>query len=221
MFINKAHEEAYEYLKNAEFEKAIIKYTACLQINPESAELYSERGVAYLNLKQEENCLADLNKSVELQPDYAYRFASRGHARDFFGDTDGAIEDYETAAEMDPSDAIVYNNLGLLLEKKGNITSAKVNFDRSDKLRIEAEKLEAEAKRSESIELESLTLNEEGIYEETGVFEKGKLKEENSTGKMDNQPSAATVTSEMLKTIRDRGQWKEFLRFLRNGFKIK
>lgn len=206
MFINKAHEEAYQYLQNAEFEKAVKQYSECLKNNPNSPELFSERGVAYLNLKQEANCLSDLNKSVDLQPDYAYRYASRGHAKDFFGDIDGAIEDYEKAAELEPDDSIVYNNLGLLLEKKGNISLAKENYDRSDKLRYEAE-------RAKSIELDDLTVSNDGIIEETKTI----IETSDSTSRNEESNSAA----EIMKFFREKNQWTEFLKFLKNGFKIK
>jgi|TARA_R110000737_G_scaffold164321_1_gene191784 tetratricopeptide (TPR) repeat protein len=210
MFINKAHEEAYQYLQNADFEKAIKKYTACIKDNPNSPELYSERGVAFLNLKDEKKCISDLNKSVELQPDYAYRYASRGHARDFFGDTDGAIEDYELAAELDPNDSIVYNNLGLLLEKKGNISMAKENYDRSDELRIESE-------RAEKIDLETLTVSEEGIIEESRTIIETTESDKHEAA--DNKKSSRAA--ELKKFFSEKNQWSEFLKFLKNGFKIK
>ncbi|MGJ8661633.1 MAG: tetratricopeptide repeat protein [Bacteroidota bacterium] len=210
MFINKAHEEAYHFLQNAEYEKAIEKYTKCLIEKPNSPELYSERGVAYLNLKQESKCLTDLNKSVKLQPDYAYRYASRGHAKDFFGDIDGAIEDYETAAELDPNDSIVYNNLGLLLEKKGNISSAKENYDRSDKLRVEAE-------RAKTIELENLSLDEDGIIEER----KTNISTEAVPKKDVKKTTDSDIAAEMKKIFSEKGHWKEFLKFMKNGFRIK
>ncbi len=210
MFINKAHEDAYQYLQNADFEKAIKKYSECILNNPNSPELFSERGVAYLNLKQESNCLKDLDKSVELQPDYAYRYASRGHAKDFFGDTEGAIEDYEIAAELDPNDSIIYNNLGLLLEKKGNISLAKENFDRSDKLRKEAE-------RAENIALESLSVSEDGIVEESASISEITESDKHETQDKKN----ASQRSELMKFFSEKNQWTEFLKFLKNGFKIK
>ena len=95
MFLNKQHEEAYSYLQAQNHSVAVEKYSACILLAPMAPELYSERGVCYIHLKEEKKSLADFDKSVELQPDYAYRYASRGHARDFFGDIDGAIDDYD------------------------------------------------------------------------------------------------------------------------------
>ena len=202
MFISKEHEEAYKLLQNTEYELAVKHYSACIRLHPNAAELFSERGVAYIHLKEKEKSLADLNKSVELQPDYAYRYSSRGHAKDFFGDTDGAIEDYEIAAEMDPNDAIVYNNLGLLLEKKGNQMMAKSYYDRSDELRKQEEALQTVVS-----DLESAPLDDSPI-------------EANSNSDSTAEIPSST-TAEVKKIFTQKSQWKEFLSFVKNGFRIK
>lgn len=202
MFINKEHELAYELMQKTEYEKAVKKYAVLIEKHPNAPDLYSERGVAYIHLKEKDKSLADLNKCVELQPDYAYRFASRGHARDFFGDTDGAIEDYEIAAELDPNDAIVYNNLGLLLEKKGNMMMAKENFERSDELRKQEEKLQ-----------DVVTELERGPVDEAEIQDTSSIEE------IENDDSSAS--GEIRKIFTEKSQWKEFLRFVKNGFRIK
>lgn len=205
MFINKEHESAYKLMQELHYEKAVLIYTKVIAQHPNAPELYSERGVAYIHLQQKEKSMADLNKSVELQPDYAYRYASRGHARDFFGDIDGAIEDYEIAAEMDPNDAIVYNNLGLLLEKRGNMIAAKANFTRSDALHEQEKNLQnvVSEMEGETIEMPEIQPNST----EKKIEEKAAEKE--------------STAVEMKKIFTEKSQWKEFLKFVTNGFKIK
>lgn len=212
MFINKEHEAAYKLLQEGDYEKAVRKYTHCIQNHPDASVLYSERGVAYIHLQDKDKSLADLDKSVSLEPAYAYRYASRGHARDFFGDLDGAIEDYELAAEIDPSDPIVYNNLGLLLEKKGNMLMATDYYERSDKLRKQEQALN-----------EIVNTIERGPLEEE-IRPDGENTHENHPPKAENetQVSPSSSTGEELKKIfTEKSQWKEFLRFIKNGFRIK
>ncbi len=203
MFISKEHELAYKLLQNTDYENAVRKYSDCIKANPNAPELYSERGVAYIHLKEKDKSLADFDKSVELQPDYAYRYASRGHAKDFFGDIDGAIFDYETAAELDPNDAIVYNNLGLLLEKKGNMMTAKQHYDRSDELRKQEENLQQ-------------------IVEdiERGPLDDAEI-QSNITGSVEEISDEKSTSGELKKIFTEKNQWKEFLRFIKNGFRIK
>jgi Tfp pilus assembly protein PilF len=203
MFISKDHELAYQLLQKTDYLNAVRKYTDCLKDHPNAPELYSERAVAYIHLKEQAKSLSDFDKSVELQPDYAYRYASRGHAKDFFGDIDGAIEDYEIAAEMDPTDAIVYNNLGLLLEKKGNMMMAKNYYDRSDELRKQEENL-----RQLVDEIERGPMDEASI-ESNLTLEKRELETDK------------TKAGEIKKIFTQKSQWKEFILFIKNGFRIK
>jgi tetratricopeptide (TPR) repeat protein len=206
MFISKDHEAAYKLLQNTEYEKAVKKYSACILAHPHAPDLYSERGVAYIHLKEKEKSLADLNKSVDLQPDYAYRYSSRGHAKDFFGDTDGAIEDYEIAAEMDPNDSIVYNNLGLLLEKKGNMMMAKSHYDRSDELRKQEEELLSTV---DELERGPVPLDDSPIEANSNHSENR------------NEETKSNTSSEVKRIFTEKSQWREFLRFIKNGFRIK
>src|SRR3989338_572580 len=134
MFINSTHQLADEALKAGKAEEAVDLYTQALHLYTDHPDILSDRGVAYLHLKNKVQCFEDLNRSLELQPLNAYRFASRAYAKNFFGDLDGAITDYEKAVELDPEDAIAYNNLGLLLEQKGYVKEANDRFERADKL---------------------------------------------------------------------------------------
>ncbi|MFT7344795.1 MAG: tetratricopeptide (TPR) repeat protein [Lentimonas sp.] len=206
MFINTLHENAYQNLHDRKFETALQLFNQCIEENPDQAVLHSERGVVFLQLKNKEACLADLDKSVELQPDYAYRFASRGHAKDFFGDIEGAIDDYETATELDPNDAIIYNNLGLLLEKKGKMHLAQSHFERSDKLRKQEDSLqniiEAEDEAKSTIIKEEVEIPVKETFEETSGSNQG-------------------TKSELLKFFSNKSQWKELISYIKNGFKIK
>ncbi len=208
MFINQAHQQAHDALKAGQTEEAIRLYTEALKLNPNHPDILSDRGVAYLHLENQELCMQDMNLSLELQPDYSYRYASRAFARNHFGDLDGAIEDYEIAVKLDPEDAVGHNNLGLLLEQKGYHKEAKERFERADKLsKMENElfqvidELEAgEAPVPAAKEPETLPIESKEDEEE---------------------PSASSRSEEMKKLFTSRQQFIEFLRFIRNGFKLK
>jgi tetratricopeptide (TPR) repeat protein len=200
MFISKQHEQAYQILQSGDYPKAVELYSRCLLEAPDSAILLSERGVAFLHLNDKEKCMADLDKSVELDPKYSYRYASRGHAKDFFGDIDGAIDDYEIASELDPSDPIVYNNLGLLLEKMGRIKAAQDRFQRSDKLR-----------RAED-ELHSFIGDLEETEDVKPVVEMPRIKP---------IEKSKSTSAELGKIFTKKSHWLEFLKFIKNGFRLK
>ena len=210
MFANSKHEAAHNLLNEGKVIEAIQLFSEALELNPNHPDIYSDRGVAHLHNMDKENCFKDLNKAMELQPEYSFRYAARGYAKNKFGDTPGAILDYEKAVELDPDDAVAHNNLGLLLEQQGYKKAAEERFERADKLsKMEDHLLEVidelDHKTDDSVEMEI-------AQEVTEVDEKD---EEVETS------SAAKNSREFKKIFTSKSQFAEFIRFIKNGFRIK
>ena len=222
MFANKTHEKGHELLLIGKYTEAIALFTDALELDPNHPDIYSDRGVAYLHLKNEQNCMEDLNTALTLQPEYSFRFASRAYAKDFFGNTEAAIEDYEKAVALDPEDAVAQNNLGLLLEKLGFQKQAQENFKRADALSKQEKKLFDLINEIEGNEKESSS--------EISNAEEIEMKNSNSIeASFERTEDIATEESE-LKTsnfqefrriFTSKLQFSEFLRFVKNGFRIK
>ncbi len=206
MFANKTHKEAHELLKNEQIQDAIKTYTKAIKQTPNHPDIYSDRGVAHLHNKDKKNCFMDLNKAIELQPEYSFRYAARAFAKRNFGDIKGAVLDYEKAVELDPTDAIAQNNLGLLLEEQGYKNQAEKRFKRADKL----------------------SKIEDHLFEVIDNLEEQKQAERkvNPAQRIAINPIATrekefTTKKEFKKIFTSKNQFKDFLRFIKNGFKIK
>ena len=207
MFANPTHEAAHELLKDGKVIEAIDMYSKALEINPENADIYSDRGVAHLHNMDKKNCFADLNKAISLQPNYAYRYAAMAFAKNNFGDLEGAIVDYQKAVELDPDDAVAQNNLGLLLEQQGYKKAAEERFARADKLSEQEDHL------LEVIDdLDRDSANEKPTGAKQNVVS-------SATNETEEAPS--TNSEEFKKIFTKKSQFKEFIRFIKNGFKIK
>ena len=202
-FLNSEHEKAYQLLKNQSFQEALVLFDNLSYLFPEEANLYSDRGVVHIHLKNKLNALADFDKAVELDKNYGYRYAARAYAKDFFGDTEGALMDYELAVKLDPEDAISINNLGLLQEKLGYQRKAKENFERADRL----------AKINEAYaDLMETKPTSENLNKENKEIESLKSNEESFPRK--------SISSEFVKIFSSRKQFLAFLTFVRKGGKI-
>lgn len=225
MFANKTHEKGHELLLIGKYTEAIALFTDALELDPNHPDIYSDRGVAYLHLKNEQKCMEDLDTALTLQPEYSFRFASRAYAKDFFGNTEAAIEDYEKAVALDPEDAVAHNNLGLLLEKLGFQKQAQENFKRADALSKQEKKLFDLINEIEGNELVSSS--------EISNAEENEVTNSSNSSAMDaafeRTEDIATEESE-LKTsnfqefrriFTSKLQFSEFLRFVKNGFRIK
>lgn len=174
-----------------DFKEAIYWYTRAIAEAPKQADLFSERAVAFFHNKELGSSLEDMNKAQELEPENAYRYASRAYIRDAMGDLNGAISDYQIAVKLDPEDAIAHNNLGLLTEKMGHQQQAKVFFDFADKLaREQAEKTGQPIEQPRNIQHE-----------------------------VDASKSEKSLAGEMGKVFTSKQSFKEFIGFIKNGFK--
>jgi tetratricopeptide (TPR) repeat protein len=207
MFVNSQHKKADALLDEQKYDKAIIAFNLALEKNPDHPDILSHRGVCFLHLNQKKSCLDDLNKAKDLEPENSYRFASLAYAMDFFGDLDGAISMYEIAVKLDPEDAIAHNNLGLLLEKKGYMSKAKEKLDRADRL------AGIEKKFYQTIEEEEKQQQNKSIVKPKGGTPLQPKKQE-----ITPSPSKSSIVKSI---ITDKSTFREFLSFIKNGFKIK
>lgn len=160
-------------------------------------DFLNDRAVALFHNDRAHESLALLDKAINLQPNYGYRYAARGWMKQALRDIKGAIADYEKAIELDPDDAITLNNLGLLEEQIGRMESAKERFRAADAM--------------------------------------DKMLDEQAIAKSSDQPAprpaaptppappakAQNSWSEVSRALFTSEGRKEFLDFVRNGFKLK
>lgn len=188
--LTKYTEKAEKFYSEHKFKDAIYWYTRAISENA-SADLYSERAVSFFHNNELKEALEDMNRAQELEPARSYRYSSRAYIRDSMGDVAGAVKDYEKAVELDPDDAIAHNNLGLLIEKLGHHQKAKVFFDFADKLaQDQLGDPNATAERPRNIQTD-----------------------------LNKERKETTFGAEVAKVFTSGDQFKEFLRFVKNGFK--
>lgn len=199
-FMNNAfYIKSLDKIKEGKLAEAILFLDKAIEEEPSNPTYYSERGVCYLNLGQNERALEDMNQSVTLDPNYAYRYASRAFVKDKMGDIEGGIADYEIAVRLDPEDAIAYNNLGLMQEKLGYKKASERNFNKADKLADENPN-----------SLPNIPVKED---------EKEEIK--SSTLPPVTSQKKESIWSVFGKIFNDSSTRKEFITFIKNGGKVK
>jgi len=185
------YQKARKHYESKKFEDAIYWYTRIIALDGNDADIYSERAVAYFHHQKLRKSLEDMNHAQEIEPQNAYRYASRAYIRDAMGDLEGAIADYQIAIKIDPEDAVAHNNLGMLEEKRGHHQQAKVLYDFADKLAKDfPEDMHPENEKPKNIQKE-----------------------------IDKDARDKSLISEAGNIFRSRSAFREFLTFIRNGFK--
>lgn len=180
-----------------ELELAIELFTKAIDLDSTNPFIFNERAVCYLNLEQFELSLFDMNKSIEIDPNYAYFYSSRAFLKIRMRDMESGIADYEKSLELDPKNDITYNNLGLALEQMGNVKRAERVFADGNKVlgydpKKRLPENETNAKSSESVPAK------------------------------EPEPTKAQSKAGVAKAVfTKKSSFKEFLGFIKNGFKLK
>ena len=108
------------YLGQGDADSAIAEFNKAIEIDPNIAEIYYHRGVAYttkgfLYLDQ---AISDFNKAIEIYPRYSEAYRNRGLAYGSEYKYDQAISDFNKAIEINPSDAHAYNGRAIVYFRK-------------------------------------------------------------------------------------------------------
>lgn len=225
MYINSEHKKAQELLDEQKFDKSLIAFNKALKLDPNHPDILSHRGVLYLHMNQKKKCFEDLELSLRLDKDYSFRYAALAYAKDYFGDLDAAIELYQKAVAVDPEDAISHNNLGLLMEKQGYQKKAKDNFEKADRL--------AEIQTDMINKLDELESREDNFHSKKEGLEKESSNPLPKPGTM-NLPKGEPLQPKKMKAdptktfgqvskdlVTKKSVFKEFIEFVKNGFKLK
>jgi tetratricopeptide (TPR) repeat protein len=107
-----------------------------IQLDPNNAEAYNNRGYFKSKLADIQGGLADYNRAIQLNPKYSAAYSNRGLLKDEkLKDTQGALADYNRAIQLNPNNAVAYNNRGLLkIDRLQDRQGALEDYNRSIQL---------------------------------------------------------------------------------------
>ena len=103
--------EALSFQKEREYQKAIARYTNIIEREPQIAEVYVNRGAAYLSMHDLELALDDFDTALGLVP-IPLAYIRRGDVHSEKGDYEQAVQDYSNALALNPDNTIAYIHRG-------------------------------------------------------------------------------------------------------------
>ena len=110
--------------ENKDYDGAIKAFDKTIEIDPQFAEAYCNRGGAKGELGDYTGEIEDYNKAIEINPKFAAVYCNRGRAKLVTDDYKGAIEDCNKAIEINPKLAEAYWGRGLAKEKAEDYNGA-------------------------------------------------------------------------------------------------
>ncbi len=97
-----AYQRGMDQMGMNQFDPAIASFGLAIGRDPEYAEAYLARGLAFTKKHSYGQALADFDMAVELQPDLPGLYAYRGNAYRALGQLAEAAADYTRALEQFP-----------------------------------------------------------------------------------------------------------------------
>ena len=116
-------------------EKAVEYYDQAIELNPQFAVAYNNRGISKIKLNQLREAIEDFERAMELDPTIAEPYLNSGIAKLELDDLEGAMEDYERAMEINPRYAGPYLYRGFIKFKSQELYEAIKDFDRAVELK--------------------------------------------------------------------------------------
>ena len=105
-------------------EEAIAAFDRMLRLNPDFAEGYYNRGVAFSELGQTQEAVQDYSRTVELNPDFYNAHLNLGLVLESLGHCDQAVQSFNQAIALEPDNALAYNNRAFSLMNAAKLDAA-------------------------------------------------------------------------------------------------
>jgi len=126
-YFNKGYEDG-------DWQERIVFYNNAIELKPNYAEAYNNRGLLYSKQKNLEAALRDYNKAIELYPNFLIAYNNRGNAYFDMKYYDLALSDFNKAILLNPHDGNSYNNRGRCYLVKKKYDLALKDFDMATSL---------------------------------------------------------------------------------------
>ncbi|KAK5579513.1 hypothetical protein RB653_009197 [Dictyostelium firmibasis] len=144
----KYKEKGNQLFGQQKYKESIEYYTLAIQLDSTNAILYGNRAMAYLKMKNYQQCEIDSTRCLNLDPTYTKAYHRRGIARVELKRFEEAIQDFKHLLKSDPSnkDTLIELNKATTLlndqkakEKQQKEISDKLKKDLDEKERKEKE----------------------------------------------------------------------------------
>lgn len=122
------------------YDQAIADYTRAIQLKPDFAEAYNNRGLAYAlkSKNQMQKAIADYGQAIRLRPAYAFAYNNRGVAYMASGHSEEALSDFNLAIQIDPGFPQAHSNRGNYYWRAGQYDLALIDLIKANLRLIEA-----------------------------------------------------------------------------------
>lgn len=122
------------YRDEGNHEQAEKIFTEAIELNPENALAWHNRGWAYVEQKKYKQAMEDFNKATELNPNSELSYFGRGWVYNLLKEYDEAIREYDKAIDLNRNYFVAYNNRGAAKSWLNQMREAIADYDKAIEL---------------------------------------------------------------------------------------
>lgn len=129
--ISELRQKAFLTSQTGQYEAAEDYWTQLLELLPDEAAIWSNRGLVRASQYHLDEAIADYTQAIALAPDSVDPYLNRGAAYEVKGNWDAAIADYNYVLELDPTEAGAWNNRGNAEAGLGDWAAAIADYSKA------------------------------------------------------------------------------------------
>src|SRR6266704_1925567 len=122
------------YLNTKRYKEALLAFEQAIQLDPNDAVIYFNKGDALDELERYEEALVAYKRAIRLDPNNADAYFNKGNVLDELERYEEALAAFEQAIRLDPDDAIVHYNKGNILSELERCEEALAAFEQAIRL---------------------------------------------------------------------------------------
>lgn len=126
--ISSLRQQAFAASQSGRYEAAEGYWTQLLELLPNEAAIWSNRGLVRVSQYHLDEAIADYTQSIALAPESVDPYLNRGAAYEVKGEWQAAIADYNHVLAIDPQEAGALNNRGNAEAGLGDWAQAIVDY---------------------------------------------------------------------------------------------
>ncbi len=118
------------YFKKKNFSKALDFINKAIEINPNFAEAYMEKGNALNGIKKFDSAIKNYEKAIKINPNYSHAYYNKGLVFHELKKIKDAEENYSKAIKINPNHIYAYNNRAFALQQLKKFDESLKNYNK-------------------------------------------------------------------------------------------
>ena len=114
--------------EKSDFSEAIAGFSKIIELDPQDAIAYYNRGLAHFNIGKFDEAISDYSKAIQINPKFSEAYNNRGFVLVNMGEVEKAIADYTLAIQSDPNNGRAHNNRARAYATKEEIDNAIADY---------------------------------------------------------------------------------------------